>query len=66
MLPQNSQYAYAYILSMDGQGQSKKALNTLQMIVKRYADRQNLLELGVYLAQKNQDRSAYQFFTQQL
>ncbi len=51
---------------MDGQGQSKKALNTLQMIVKRYADRQNLLELGVYLAQKNQDRSAYQFFTQQL
>jgi predicted CXXCH cytochrome family protein len=66
LLPQNSQYAYAYILSMDGQGQSKKALNTLQMIVKRYADRQNLLELGVYLAQKNQDLSAYQFFTQQL
>jgi predicted CXXCH cytochrome family protein len=66
LLPQNNQYAYAYILSMDGQGQSKKALSTLKMIIKRYADKQNLLELGVYLAQKHQDKRAYQFFTQQL
>jgi hypothetical protein len=36
------------------------------MIIKRYANKQNLLELGVYLAQKHQDKRAYQFFTQQL
>ncbi|WP_438862454.1 multiheme c-type cytochrome [Neptunicella sp.] len=63
--PDNSQYLYAYLLSMDGIGQSKQALNTLKMVYSRFQGDQQLLELGLYLAQKNQDRNSYDWFMQQ-
>ncbi|WP_416305136.1 cytochrome c3 family protein [Neptunicella sp. SCSIO 80796] len=64
LMPDNSQYFYAYLLSMDGTGQSRQALNTLKMLFSRFKGNQQLLELGLYLAQKNQDRQSYNWFMQ--
>jgi predicted CXXCH cytochrome family protein len=64
LMPDNAQYLYAYVLSMDGIGQSKQALNTLKMLLGRFKVNQQLLELGLYLAQKNQDRQSYDWFMQ--
>lgn len=63
-MPENSQYLYAYLVSMDGMGQSKQALSTLKMLFRRFKGNQQLLELGLYLAQKNQDRPSYDWFMQ--
>src|SRR5690606_5593503 len=64
LMPDNSQYLYGYLLSMDGIGQSRQALNTLKMTYYRFKGNQQLLELGLYLAQKNQDRKSYNWFMQ--
>ncbi|GAC16895.1 multiheme c-type cytochrome [Aliiglaciecola lipolytica] len=64
LMPDNSQYLYAYLLSMDGLGQSKQALSNLKRIFKRFQGNQQLLELGLYLSQKNQDRQSYNWFMQ--
>lgn len=64
LMPKNSQYLYAYLVSMDGMGQSKQALNALKMLFGRFKGDPQLLELGLYLAQKNQDRPSYDWFMQ--
>jgi len=60
--PNSSQYLYAYILSLDGQGETVKAANKLQKKIGNYSDKQQLKELGLYLAQKSQNRKMYDWF----
>ena len=60
--PSSEQYFYAYILSLDGQGDPIKALNELQKLITNYENNQQLKELGLYLAQKNQNRQMYDWF----
>ncbi|NQZ27918.1 MAG: hypothetical protein HRT55_16555 [Colwellia sp.] len=60
--PQSPQYLYAYILSLDGQGETVKAVNKLQKRIGKYSDNQQLKELGLYLAQKSQNRKMYDWF----
>lgn len=62
--PTAEQYLYTYILSLDGQGEAKKALIKLQLLVKNYQAKGRLKELGLYLAQKNNNRKAYEGFLQ--
>lgn len=62
--PSAAQYSYAYILSLDGQGETVKALNKLQKLIGNYSDSQQLKELGLYLAQKARNRQMYDWFTQ--
>ncbi|WP_435274116.1 multiheme c-type cytochrome [Psychrobium sp. nBUS_13] len=61
--PQSSQYLYAFILSLDGQGESSKALVELKNRITGYRDRQQLKELGRYLANKSQHRAMFEWFT---
>ena len=60
--PSSEQYLYAYILSLDGQGETVAALNKLSKLITNYANYQQLKELGVYLAQKSQNRQMYDWF----
>ena len=60
--PQSPQYLYAFILSLDGQGETVKAVNKLQKRIGSYSDNQQLKELGLYLAQKSQNRKMYDWF----
>jgi len=60
--PQSQQYLYAYVLSLDGQGETVKALDKLQKQIGNYNDIQQLKELGLYLAQKAKNRSMYNWF----
>lgn len=60
--PSSSQYLYAYILSLDGQGETVNALNKLQKLIVNYTNNQQLKELGLYLAQKSQNREVYDWF----
>ncbi|GAA6186208.1 multiheme c-type cytochrome [Aliiglaciecola sp. NS0011-25] len=58
--PDNSQYAYTYILAIDGLGDSKEALSSLEKLIVSYSDKTQLKELGLYLSQKLQNRESYQ------
>jgi tetratricopeptide (TPR) repeat protein len=60
--PGNSQYAYTYILALDGAGQSRQALNKLKTLIINYRDIDQLKELGLYLSQKLNSRSEYDWF----
>jgi len=60
--PSVAQYSYAYILSLDGQGETVTALNKLQKVIGNYSDNQQLKELGLYLAQKTRNRQMYDWF----
>ncbi|MDO7085552.1 multiheme c-type cytochrome [Pseudocolwellia sp. AS88] len=62
LMPDNSQYAYTYVLALDGMGQSEKALNTLKALIVTYQDTAQLKELGLYLSQKLRLRSEYNWF----
>ncbi len=60
--PTSEQYLYAYILSLDGQGETVNALNKLAKLITNYSNNQQLKELGLYLAQKSQNRAMYDWF----
>ncbi len=60
--PENTQYAYTYVLAMDGAGQSVQALNKLKSLILTYADKSQLRDLGLYLAQKLNNRESYDYF----
>ncbi|MGJ8694537.1 MAG: multiheme c-type cytochrome [Thalassotalea sp.] len=64
--PDNSQYAYIYLLALDNTGKTKQALATLKMQINRYKNNSQMLQLGLSFAQKLQDRNAYQSFSQYL
>jgi len=52
--PEIEQYAYTYILSLDGEGKTKEAMDKLRKIINRYGSAQQLNELGGYLYNKLQ------------
>jgi predicted CXXCH cytochrome family protein len=60
--PENSHYAYTFVLALDGAGQSKQALIKLKTLIKNYQDNSQLKELGLYLSQKLKLRSEYDWF----
>lgn len=61
-MPGNAQYAYTYILALDGVGQSKQALTKLKTIIVNYQDIAQLKELGLYLSQKLNNKEHYEYF----
>jgi predicted CXXCH cytochrome family protein len=56
------QYLYAYILSLDSQGDTKIALNKLQQQISHYQQKETLKELGLYLSKKMRNRKMYDWF----
>jgi len=60
--PENSQYAYTYVLAMDGAGKSAQALNKLKSLIISYPDKAQLRELGLYLSQKLNSKADYDWF----
>jgi len=60
--PEDAYYAYTYILALDGQGHTRLALEKLRVLVANYQDYNQLVELGLSLSQKIQDRASYDFF----
>ncbi|WP_226996523.1 multiheme c-type cytochrome [Thalassotalea crassostreae] len=62
LAPTDPQYPYIHALAYDGKGETNKALSLLQGYVDSYAQNQQLVELGLSLAQKAQNRAAFNFF----
>jgi predicted CXXCH cytochrome family protein len=62
LMSDNAQYAYTYILALDGSGQSKQALLKLKELIINYQDKTQLKELGLYLSQKLNLRADYNWF----
>lgn len=60
--PESAQYAYAFVLAMDGLGQSRQAIKQLKMVISNYSDRAQLQELGLYLSQKLSNKANYDWF----
>ena len=60
--PENYQYAYTFVLAMDGTGQSTQALNQLKLLILNYLDKAQLRELGLYLSQKLNNKADYDWF----
>jgi predicted CXXCH cytochrome family protein len=60
--PHNDQYAYTFILAMDGTGQSKQALEKLKKLISNYPEKIQLRDLGLYLSQKLKHKSDYDWF----
>jgi tetratricopeptide (TPR) repeat protein len=60
--PFDSQYAYTYVLALDGSGQSEQALEKLKTLMSDYQDQTQLKQLGLYLSQKLNNKSAYDWF----
>ncbi len=62
--PAVAHYAYTYILALDGQGNTRLAVEKLQALIANYEDNSQLVELGLSLSQKIHDRTFYEFFAQ--
>jgi tetratricopeptide (TPR) repeat protein len=62
LMPNNAQYAYTYVLGLDGLGQTKHALTKLKTLIINYQDKSQLRELGLYLSQKLNLRAEYNWF----
>lgn len=58
----NAQYAYTYLLALDGLGLSQQALDKLKKLMISYQDKTQLKELGLYLSQKLNNRADYNWF----
>jgi len=62
LMPNNPQYAYTYVLALDGTGNSSAALEKLKTLIVHYHDKAQLKELGLYLSQKLNLRKEYSWF----
>lgn len=62
--PASVQFAYVYALSLDGVGQTAKAISQLKRMLKAHNNAQQLLQLGLSLSQKIQSRQDYNYFLQ--
>jgi len=60
--PAEPQYIYAYVLALDGQNEVAMALAKLQQLIVKHPHSQQLKELGLYLANKERNRQAYDWF----
>lgn len=63
--PTNQQYLYTYILSLDGIGKTTIALKKLKLLLPQYPVYQQLKELGLYLAKKENNIQEYKWFMAQ-
>lgn len=64
--PDNPTLAYTYILAVDGLGQTRRALSELKELLPKHKGRdQDLIELGLYLAQKAQSQQDFIWFQEQ-
>ena len=61
--PDNAQYAYTYVLALDGLGNSQQGLEIIKTLINEYKDKGQLKELGLYLSQKVQSRVDYEWFS---
>jgi Tfp pilus assembly protein PilF len=59
---QNQQYAYTYVLAIDGTSDSQQALTELKRLTPKYSDKNQLKELGLYLSQKLKSKVDYDWF----
>lgn len=62
LMPSNPEYAYTYVLALDGAGQSQDALDKLKALIPNYQNNTQLKELGLYLSQKLNSRADYNWF----
>jgi len=62
LAPENPQFAYTYILAMDGLKQSSQGLSKLKTLILTYSNKVQLRELGVYLSQKLKRKQDYDWF----
>mgnify|MGYP000067034542 CR=1 FL=1 len=62
LMPDNPQYAYTFVLAIDGEGKSQQAITKLKALIGNYQNNAQLKELGLYLSQKLQSRSDYDWF----
>ena len=62
LMPDNAQYAYTYILALDGVGQSEAALTKLKTLIVSYQNKAQLKELGLYLSQKLANKADFDWF----
>jgi predicted CXXCH cytochrome family protein len=62
LAPGNPQYAYTFVLALDGMAESQQALTKLRELIVHYADKSQLKELGLYLSQKLNNKKAYDWF----
>lgn len=62
----NAQLAYTYVLAMDGSSKSTEALSELIRLIPQYQQRQQLIELGLFLSQKLNTTVSFQAFLKQL
>ncbi|MEI6895607.1 MAG: cytochrome c3 family protein [Colwellia sp.] len=60
--PDNAQYAYTYILAMEGDGQSSQALVKLKVLILNYPNKGQLRDLGLYLSQKLKSKADYDWY----
>ncbi len=60
--PDNSQFAYVYLIAMDANGQTKRALSILKSIIRRFNGDPQLAQLGMSYAQKMNDEQSYNYF----
>lgn len=62
LMPDNPQYAYTFVLAIDGEGKSQQALTKLKTLIGHYQHIAQLKELGLYLSQKLQSKTDYDWF----
>jgi tetratricopeptide (TPR) repeat protein len=62
LTPSNSQIAYVYIVALDSTGQL--ALARLKSMTNRFRADQQMIQLGLSLAQKLQDQPSFNYFQQ--
>lgn len=62
--PNNSQYAYIYLLALDNNNQTKLALAKLKIMTAKFKHNSQMMQLGLNFAQKLQDRKSYDYFYQ--
>lgn len=62
MSPDNSQFAYVYLIAMDANGQTKRAVSILKSIIRRFNGDPQLAQLGMSFAQKLNDEQSYNYF----
>ena len=60
--PNEPQYAYTFVLAMDGAGQSRQALIKLKTLIINYQNIAQLKELGLYLSQKLNSKADFDWF----
>jgi len=58
----NAQFAYTYILALDGTGKSEQALRELRALSPHYQYDAQLIELGLYIAKKLQREDDFRWF----